>query len=127
MKPWFCRPVLFLLRRALHDGLPDGVDIQKFIGRSRPAIWTVRRGPFSNRTSLAGCAHGSARRKRLRAGLRPREAEGKPVQIGLLQRHATDHAMRHGRQYFDRAAATGKSIAVVGAGPAGLACRIGWR
>jgi len=49
-------------------------------------------------------------------------AEGKPVQIGLLQRHATDHAMQNSRQYFERAAATGKSVAVVGAGPAGLAC-----
>ena len=49
-------------------------------------------------------------------------AEGKPVQIGLLQRHATDHAMQNSRQYFDRAATTGRSVAVVGAGPAGLAC-----
>jgi len=49
-------------------------------------------------------------------------AEGKPVQIGLLQRHATDHAMGKGAQYFERAADTGKSVAVVGAGPAGLAC-----
>ena len=49
-------------------------------------------------------------------------AEGKPVQIGLLQRHATDHAMQNGTQYFERAADTGKSVAVVGAGPAGLAC-----
>ncbi|MEC7587452.1 MAG: NAD(P)-dependent oxidoreductase, partial [Pseudomonadota bacterium] len=49
-------------------------------------------------------------------------AEGKPVQIGLLQRHATDHAMRNDRQYFARAEDTDKSVAVVGAGPAGLAC-----
>ena len=38
-------------------------------------------------------------------------AEGKPVQIGLLQRHATDHAMQNGTQYFDRAAETGSSRA----------------
>jgi glutamate synthase (NADPH/NADH) small chain len=49
-------------------------------------------------------------------------AEGKPVKIGLLQRYATDTAMRSGRQPFQRAAATGKTVAVVGAGPAGLAC-----
>ncbi|MEO0547619.1 MAG: NAD(P)-dependent oxidoreductase [Pseudomonadota bacterium] len=49
-------------------------------------------------------------------------AEGKPVQIGLLQRHATDLAMAQNVQFFERAADTGKSIAVVGAGPAGLAC-----
>lgn len=49
-------------------------------------------------------------------------AEGKPVQIGLLQRHATDSAMEKGKQFFARGAPTGKRIAVVGAGPAGLAC-----
>jgi len=49
-------------------------------------------------------------------------AEGKPVQIGLLQRHATDAAMAAGRQFYRRAKSTGRHIAVVGAGPAGLAC-----
>jgi glutamate synthase (NADPH/NADH) small chain len=50
------------------------------------------------------------------------EAEGKPVKIGQLQRYATDAAMRSNAQFFTRAAPTGKRIAVVGAGPAGLAC-----
>lgn len=49
-------------------------------------------------------------------------AEGKPVEIGLLQRFATDVAMAKGLHPFERAAPTGKRVAVVGAGPAGLAC-----
>lgn len=49
-------------------------------------------------------------------------AEGQPVQIGLLQRFATDLAMTEGKQFYKRAAPTGKSVGVVGAGPAGLAC-----
>ncbi len=49
-------------------------------------------------------------------------AEGKPVQIGRLQRYATDVAMEEDRQFYERAPLTGKRIAVVGAGPAGLAC-----
>jgi len=53
-------------------------------------------------------------------------AEGKPVKIGLLQRHAIDHLMAHGsgagRQPFARAVSSGRHVAVVGAGPAGLAC-----
>src|SRR5690606_30467757 len=49
-------------------------------------------------------------------------AEGKPVKIGQLQRYATDAAMREDKQFFERDAPTGKRIAVVGAGPAGLAC-----
>lgn len=48
-------------------------------------------------------------------------AEGKPVQIGRLQRYATDVAMAESKQFYARAAPTGKTVAVVGAGPAGLA------
>ena len=48
-------------------------------------------------------------------------AEGKPVEIGRLQRYATDVAMPKGQPYA-RAPSTGKRVAVVGAGPAGLAC-----
>ena len=49
-------------------------------------------------------------------------AEGKPVLIGQLQRYATDTAMAQSTHPFERADPTGKSVAVVGAGPAGLAC-----
>ena len=49
-------------------------------------------------------------------------AEGKPVEIGSLQRFATDTLMAKGIHPFVRGAATGKRVAVVGAGPAGLAC-----
>ena len=48
-------------------------------------------------------------------------AEGKPVEIGRLQRFATDTAMAKAHP-FTRAPSTGKRVAVVGAGPAGLAC-----
>jgi glutamate synthase (NADPH/NADH) small chain len=49
-------------------------------------------------------------------------AEGKPVKIGQLQRYATDVAMADKAHPFTRAKATGRKVAVVGAGPAGLAC-----
>ena len=48
--------------------------------------------------------------------------ESKPVQIGLLQRYATDAVMDSATHPFTRAVPTGKRVAVVGAGPAGLAC-----
>ncbi len=48
-------------------------------------------------------------------------AEGKPVEIGRLQRYATDTLMAQGVHPFARAPKTGKTVAVVGAGPAGLA------
>ena len=52
--------------------------------------------------------------------------EDKPVEIGQLQRYATDaYFAQPGAPLFTRAAATGRRVAVVGAGPAGLACAHG--
>jgi len=48
--------------------------------------------------------------------------EEKPVEIGLLQRHSTDPIFENNVQLFDRAPSSGKKIAVVGGGPAGLSC-----
>ncbi|MCA7967917.1 NAD(P)-dependent oxidoreductase [Burkholderia cenocepacia] len=48
--------------------------------------------------------------------------DAQPVAIGALQRHATDWAMQTGAVQFRRAPETGRHVAVVGAGPAGLAC-----
>lgn len=49
-------------------------------------------------------------------------AEDKPVEIGKLQRFATDHLFEQNIQPFQRAPETGKRVAIVGAGPAGLSC-----
>jgi glutamate synthase (NADPH/NADH) small chain len=49
-------------------------------------------------------------------------SEDRPVDIGALQRYAVDQLIETGHQPFTRAAATGKRIAVVGGGPAGLSC-----
>ena len=49
-------------------------------------------------------------------------AEGAPVRIGLLQRYATDALLASGRKPYRQGAPTGRRVAVVGAGPAGLAC-----
>ncbi|HEY8563467.1 MAG TPA: NAD(P)-dependent oxidoreductase [Pyrinomonadaceae bacterium] len=46
----------------------------------------------------------------------------KPIEIGRLQRYATDYAMTRDKQIFAAGAPNGKSIGVVGAGPAGLSC-----
>ena len=50
------------------------------------------------------------------------DVDGRPVAIGRLQGYATAPVIDAGMQLFEAAATTGKRIAVVGAGPAGLAC-----
>lgn len=48
--------------------------------------------------------------------------EGKPIEIGRLQRYATDHVISQDKQLFARGAPSGRKVAVAGAGPAGLSC-----
>lgn len=49
-------------------------------------------------------------------------SEHKPIMIGRLQRYAMDHANNHSASIITKAAASGRSVAVVGSGPAGLSC-----
>lgn len=48
--------------------------------------------------------------------------EDRPVTIGALQRYATDWLFDAGVQLFSAGPTSGKHVAVVGGGPAGLAC-----
>jgi len=48
--------------------------------------------------------------------------EDRAVEIGRLQRYATDAAFAVGKQFYHAGAPTGRRVAVVGAGPAGLSC-----
>ncbi len=46
----------------------------------------------------------------------------KPIEIGRLQRYATDYALMTDKNLFERGASNGKSVGVIGSGPAGLSC-----
>jgi len=46
----------------------------------------------------------------------------KPIEIGRLQRYATDHAMASERPLFEKGSPNGRSVGIVGSGPAGLSC-----
>ena len=51
-----------------------------------------------------------------------KQCEGKPVEIGRLQRFATDKLMERDTHPYTRKPTSGKKICIVGAGPSGLAC-----
>jgi dihydropyrimidine dehydrogenase (NAD+) subunit PreT len=102
---------------------PTGIDIPGFIQK-------IRSG------NLEGSAH-TILRENIMGGMCARvcptevlceEAcvrnthEDRPVRIGLLQRYATDAVFEKGTPLFQRAPRTGRKIAVVGGGPAGLSC-----
>src|ERR687883_290950 len=46
----------------------------------------------------------------------------KPIEIGRLQRYATDAVLSHGREVLKAGTPNGKSVGIVGSGPAGLSC-----
>src|SRR6188508_1766539 len=46
----------------------------------------------------------------------------KPIEIGRLQRYATDHALVSDKQIFSKGESNGKSVGIIGSGPAGLSC-----
>jgi dihydropyrimidine dehydrogenase (NAD+) subunit PreT len=102
---------------------PTGIDIPEFIQK-------IRSG------NLKGSAH-TILRENIMGGMCARVCptevlcedacvrnthEERPVRIGLLQRYATDAVFAQNTQLFQRAPATGRKVAVVGGGPAGLSC-----
>lgn len=50
------------------------------------------------------------------------DRDEQPIKIALLQRHATDHVLAKQLKLFQAGKSTGKKVAIVGAGPAGLSC-----
>ena len=50
------------------------------------------------------------------------DRDEQPIKIALLQRHATDYVLEKKLRLFEPGRRTGKRVAIVGAGPAGLAC-----
>jgi glutamate synthase (NADPH/NADH) small chain len=50
------------------------------------------------------------------------DRDEQPIKIALLQRHATDYVLDRGIALFAPGPDTGKAVAVIGAGPAGLSC-----
>lgn len=46
----------------------------------------------------------------------------KPIEIGRLQRYATDYVVKEGREVYTAGSSNGKSVGIIGSGPAGLSC-----
>lgn len=46
----------------------------------------------------------------------------KPIEIGRLQRYATDYALASDTQIYQKGESNGKSVGIIGSGPAGLSC-----
>lgn len=106
---------------------PTGIDVPSFIARIAQGNLRGAARAILSANPLGGmCARVCPTEVLCEQACVRNTGEDKPVAIGALQRHATDALLaRPGAPLFTRAAATGKRVAVVGAGPAGLACAHG--
>jgi len=103
---------------------PTGIDVPSFIKRIADGNLRGSAKTILDSNPLGGmCARVCPTENLCEAVCVRNTQEDRPVAIGRLQRHAVDALMESDKpQVFTRAPATGKKIAVVGAGPAGLAC-----
>jgi glutamate synthase (NADPH/NADH) small chain len=101
---------------------PTAIDIPLFIRQIQSGQPEAAARTILDQNILGGMCARVCPTEQLCEGACVREAaEGMPVEIGRLQRYATDSIL-DAPHPFTRAAPTGKRVAVVGAGPAGLAC-----
>ena len=103
---------------------PTGIDIPTFIRKISTGNLNGAARTILSENILGGtCARVCPTETLCEQACVCNELEGGPIPIGRLQRHAVDHLMADDLPHpFTRQEASGKTVAVVGAGPAGLAC-----
>jgi dihydropyrimidine dehydrogenase (NAD+) subunit PreT len=113
------------------EACPTGIDIPSFIRKIATGNLLGSARTILEANILGGsCARVCPTEELCERACVHTAQEHKPIQIGALQRHATDWLMQRPDEQpriepFVRATPTGRRIAAVGAGPAGLACAHG--
>jgi dihydropyrimidine dehydrogenase (NAD+) subunit PreT len=105
------------------EACPTDIDVPRFIrgiatGNLRGAAMTI----FEENIFGGACARVCPTEVLCERACVRNAEEDRPIRIGALQRHATDWLMERDPAPFVRAAPAPGRVAVVGAGPAGLAC-----
>jgi len=102
---------------------PTGIDIPGFIQRIRSDNLTGSAHTILRENIMGGmCARVCPTEVLCEEACVRNTHEDKPVNIGLLQRYATDPVFDENIALFERGPESGKRIAIVGGGPAGLSC-----
>jgi dihydropyrimidine dehydrogenase (NAD+) subunit PreT len=103
---------------------PTGIDIPAFIKKiAHDNVTGAARTILEANVLGASCARVCPTQVLCEGACVMLDLEKDPIQIGRLQRFATDHVANRGIQVLHAPATkTGKRVAVVGAGPAGLGC-----
>ncbi|MBL0355500.1 MAG: NAD(P)-dependent oxidoreductase [Chitinophagaceae bacterium] len=114
---------LFCYDAPCMKSCPTSIDVPKFIkqittGNIKGSAHTI----FSSNIMGAGCSKVCPVEKLCEGACVYNLMHEEAIPIAKLQRYSTEIAMQKQWQLFSRKASTGKKVAVVGAGPAGLSC-----
>ncbi len=114
---------LFCYDAPCMKSCPTSIDVPKFIKQIateniRGSAHTI----FVSNIMGAGCSKVCPVEKLCEGACVYNFMEEAPISIARLQRYSTEKAMTANWQLFKRKETTGKKVAIVGAGPAGLSC-----
>ena len=114
---------LFCYDAPCIDACPTGINIPLFIRKINTGNAHGAAKEILSANVLGGsCARVCPTETLCEQACVRNSCEEAPVEIGRLQRYAVDHLDKNLPYPFTRAAESGKHVAIVGAGPAGLAC-----
>lgn len=114
---------LFCYDAPCTKACPTHIDVPKFIKQIvtdnvKGSAHTI----FSSNIMGAGCSKVCPVEKLCEGSCVFNLLEEPPIPIAKLQRYSTEKAMENKWSLFDRKPSSGKKVAIVGAGPAGLSC-----
>lgn len=114
---------LFCYDAPCTKSCPTGIDVPKFIKQiTTDNIKGSAHTIFSSNIMGAGCSKVCPVEKLCEGACVFNLMHEEPIPIAKLQRYSTEMAMEKNWQLFNRKPSTGKRVAIVGAGPAGLSC-----
>ncbi|HEY8660650.1 MAG TPA: NAD(P)-dependent oxidoreductase [Hanamia sp.] len=114
---------LFCYDAPCIKGCPTSINIPKFIKQiTTDNIKGSAHSIFISNIFGGGCSRVCPVEKLCEGNCVYNLLDKKPIEIARLQRWSTDKAIRDKWKLFDRKESSGKKVAIVGAGPAGLSC-----
>ena len=113
---------LYCARPTCLQGCPVGVDIVEFVHRVSVGAFDAAAEVLAADNSLPAVCGRVCPQETQCEGACVLAKKGKAIHIGHLERFVADHAREAGPGSRTPPPTTGKSVAVVGSGPAGIAC-----
>ncbi|MCM1367745.1 MAG: NADPH-dependent glutamate synthase [Roseburia sp.] len=108
--------------KPCRSGCPVGIDIPEFIGKVAQGDYEGAYAVIAQSSSLAAVCGRVCPQETQCESKCVRGKNGEPVAIGRLERFVADYHNAHKRGGGKKADESGKRVAVVGSGPAGLSC-----